>query len=294
MKLIILLASHIECKKRLQFFVKMLSMINEQIDYHEEIDLRVSLSHEPSFSRDEITFPVETISKNKYKFYYQDSKLSQFEHYQFLVHSLEKLDDNDTWILFSDDDDEWGENRLAAYHYMINSIPIDELNFTSCICYTNDSNTTKNASTYIGSYVDYCIKLKYLRIFIDNCTFEQLQNKFCDCYFVKFMCTYGKGILKKGFCTADDILYKWIPRRRHEFDEKLSLKESLSNNLDLYMAQYSKPTAKDWVQFCDVYTNGKISEGLVPIEIKRFIVQIYLNVYDKHIFHTKNLPIYSD
>ncbi|XWV25757.1 hypothetical protein QJ857_gp1331 [Tupanvirus soda lake] len=295
MKLITLIASHIDNRKRLQYFIKLLGTINNQIDYFDDIDVRISLSHDKSIDRDEMNFLFEKINKNNFKFYFHDKQLCQFEHYKFLVSKLNHFNDNDTWILFSDDDDEWADNRLAAYHHMINYIKITEYDKTTCICYTNDK--TKTVSTYTGSYIDYCVKLKYLKIFFDHVTNEQIKHKFCDCYFVKFLCTYGLGVLKRAFCATDDTLYYWMQHTEDtDYSEKnkpMKLKESLENNLDLYVAQYSNPTAADWIKFCDVYTNNKITNGEISPEMKKFIIRIYLEKFQNHIFDSKNLPIYK-
>lgn len=296
MHLIALIASHIDSEKRLHFFLKLMSSINKQIDYFEKIDVRVSLSYEPTIDKQQMQFLIESANINKFEFYYQDTKYRQFEHYKFLVDSLGAYDENTTWIIFSDDDDEWSDNRLAAYHHMINYITEDTYDKTTSICYTNQKNKTN--STYIGSYVDYCVKLKYLKIFFEHATKEQLQHKFCDCYFVKYICTYGKGLLKRAFCATDETLYHWAQHAKSDPEyspesKPLSLKDSLVNNLDLYMAQYSNQNAKDWVLFCDVYTNNKISNKEIPINIKKFIIKIYLDKFENHIFNTKNLPVYS-
>jgi hypothetical protein len=297
MKLITLIASHINCRKRLQFFIKLLGTINNQIDYFDDIDVRISLSYDINIDKNEIDFLLDKINKYNFKFYFQNQKLSQFEHYKFLVSELDTFDENNTWILFSDDDDEWSDNRLAAYHHMLNYIPLEDYDKTTSICYTNKKN--KTGSTYIGSYVDYCVRLKYLKIFFKYSTDEQLKHKFCDCCFVKFICTYGRGILKCGFCATDDTLYYWKQRPEDpnyitSNNKKLNLKESLANNLDLYMAQYSNQTVKDWIKFCDVYTNNKISNNEISEEMKKYIVKLYLDNYLNHIFNSKNIPVYLD
>ena len=304
MKIITLIASHIDSNKRLHNFIKLLAIINNQIDYFDDIDLRVSLSHDENISREEISFLFNNVNKNGFKLHYQDNLLSQFEHYKFLNSTLNDADNENTWILFSDDDDEWAENRLAAYHHMINYIKENEYPNTSSICYTNETDlvaksqververSDKSASTYIGSYVDYCVKLKYLRIFFDHATNAQLKHKFCDCYFVKFICSYGQGTLKRAFCATPDLLYYWIKHSETDPDYSknkplLPLKDLLANNLDLYIAQYSKQNVKDWLRFCDIYLEHKITNGQISDEIKRYLIKLYLDTYEKHIFSNK-------
>ena len=301
MKLITLIASHIDCTQRLTHFIKLLTSINNQIDYFDAINVRISLSHDESVSLDEIQYLTNGINKFDFKFYFQPNHMSQFEHYQFLTNILimEKDDTEMTWILFSDDDDEWEANRLAAYHCMIMSLAEsnDEYSKVSSICYTDKETADKydKITNYLGSYTDYCVKLKYLEIFFGSASGAQLKHKFCDCYFIKFIRTYGLGVLQQAFSSTDDILYVWHQHKDipgYGNSESLDLKQSMENILDLFMAQYSKPIAKNWIKFCDAYFNTH-TNGETIDNIKTFAVKLYLEKYNDHIFHDKHLPIYS-
>lgn len=290
MKLITLIASHIDTKRRLHCLVKLVKNINDQIDYFDEFDVRISLSHNKKITLDEIKFLLSSVNTKGFTIHYQKEKLSQFEHYNFLIKTI---DSDDTWVLFSDDDDEWAENRFAAYHYMINNIKEngqDAYDKTTSICYTNMKD--KTATTYIGSYVDYCVPIKYLKIFFEHATPTQLAHKFCDCYFVKFICSYGIGKLKRAFCATEDILYNWNGPPSDKEGQK-DIKEILKDNLDLYFAQYSKPTAVNWVKFCDIYCGNRLSNNKISPELKKYIVKLYLDNYENHIFADKNLPLYA-
>ena len=179
------------------------------------------------------------------------------------------------------------------------SLSPDDYPRTSSVCYTDKATADKCGSVinYLGSYTDYCVKLKYLEIFFKGATTKQLKHNFCDCYFVKFICTYGLGILKRAFCSTDDILYFWNQHKdipEYKKNESMDLKSSLENNLDLYMAQYSKPIAKNWIKFCYIYMDNKISNNDITPDVKEFIVKLYLDKYQNHIFHDKYLPIYNN
>lgn len=293
MRLITLIASHLDGKPRLHHFLKLIKSINDQIDYFDEIDVRISISMDESLNAADVNALLNTTNKLAFKIYNHDNKKSQFEHYEFLCSQIKEYDSDDTWILFSDDDDEWAQIRLAAYHYMINRIMEKKLEYdmTTSICYTNEK--SQMASTYIGNYTDYCVKLKYLRIFFENTNPEQLQNKYCDCYFVKFICTYGLGQLKRAFCATDDILYHWI-KRDSSSQKKWSFEDAIRNNLDLYIAQYTRPNAKDWLKFCFLYCDEKLKlDGHVTDDAKKFMVKIYLDNYENHIFN-KTIEYHND
>ena len=295
MKLVTLIASHIDCRKRLQMFIKMLSTINEQIDYYDDINVRISLSKDPDISIEEIRFLVNKLAKNNFIIYYQDIQKSQFEHYKFLVEQINDPDDNNTWILFSDDDDEWAPNRLGAYHHMINSIPASYKSSTMSICYADNSNNSDNSDNsdsglYVGPYTNYCIKLKYLSIFIAYLTPEQLKHKYCDCYLIKFIKEYGATKLRKGFSNSNDTLYYWNTEVMYCEPKSTTFHDAILNYLDLYLAQSSKPTAKEWLTFSkECFKNKELTT-----EQNRELVKTYLDIYDHHIFHSKNLPKYID
>lgn len=304
MRLINMIASHLDCKERLSNFIKLLENIKQQVDFFEKIELLVSISHYQSINREVLMKALSIMTQNfSFQFYYHDQQMSQFQHYQYLLKILpiylqqDELSDQtleETWILFSDDDDEWAENRLAIYYYLIHSIHEEELGITTSVCYTHQKE--RKASNYIGRYTDYCVKLKYFKIFIDHATEEQLKHRYCQCYFVKFLCCYGEGQLKRGFCSMDVVLYHKNEKKNHKVKSKpkkyFEWKKILENNLDLYMAQYQKQNAKDWIKFCDVNSDHKITQGEIKTETVRELIRLYLDKYENHIFNSKHLPVY--
>ena len=294
MKIITLIASHIDSKERLNNFIKLLESIRNQTNCEDlvdikkdEMDIRISLSHDLEIQEDNLIFlfniinPVE--NKNKFKFYLQNKQFSQFEHYKFLVNKLYNspdLDENNTWILFSDDDDMWSQTRFGAYSQMINSVPVEDYETTTAICYVD-------TQTKIKSYAAYCIKLKYLKIFFKYATKTQIKHKYCDSYLIKFISLYGLDILKIGYCESDEILYEWLQhdyklKSNEKFDD---LYKILKNGIDLFMAKSSIQNCKEWINFCN------ITKTNLHIDVKRDIIKFYLDNYENHIFSNNNLPI---
>lgn len=281
MKIIPLIASHLDSKDRLNYFIKLIDIIKNQIDYFEKIDLHVSLSYEPIISEKILVTLLSIINQHNFIFTIQEKKMSQFMHYKYLISNCKDMDDNNTWILFSDDDDEWSENRLAIYQHLIENIEDDN---TMAVCYT-----TGNQNEYFGSYVDYCIKLKYVKIFFEYAHDEQLNSKFCDSFFIKFLLTYAYNHkLKIGYCHNDTILYTWI---HHDYekknDEHNNLEKILKNNLDLYMSQYNNNTIDGWLNFNKIYSDNKIDE--INDKIKEYMIKIFNDNYQNHIFNIKNI-----
>lgn len=294
MELITLIASHIDCTEKLAYFMKLLTSINNQIDYDNVMDVRISLSLGENISIDELKFLVNAINKNNFKFYFQESSMSQFEHYKYLTNTLSDKDNTTTWILFSNDDDEWADNRLVAYHHMINCLTIDEYKLTSTICYADkECIGTSSNDKFIGNYTNYCIKLKYLELFFNHTSDSQLKHEYCDYYFVKFMNLYGSGKLKRAFSSTDDVLYQPIEHDNYVKEDAITLNECIKSNLDLYMAIYHKPMAKSWLKFCCKCLLDANNIEL-STEAKLFAIKLYLDIYQGHLFADKNLPVYCD
>lgn len=283
MELITLIASHLDCRKRLNLLIKLLKTISHQIDYFDEIDIRISISHCTEIAKEEIDFLLKGVISNL-KIYFQEKKMSQFEHYQKLISELNDRDGDNIWILFSDDDDEWSNNRLGAYHHMINCVKEDEN--TMYICYTNEENV--NEQVYLGNYVDYCVKLKYLRIFFKSLNDLQLKHKYCDRYLVKFLHIY-KNDLKRAFCATDETLYYW-KRQDHSYENTYSstFDEAMMNNLDFYMGRYFNNSLDDWIEFCSIDTerDNKIE---INDQVMKYLVNLYKDNYERHIFHDNNI-----
>lgn len=304
MELITLIASHINCTEKLAYFMKLLTGINNQIDY-DTMDIRISLSYGENISLDELKYVVNAINKNNFKFYFQESFMSQFEHYKYLTNTITDKNNTTTWILFSNDDDEWADNRLAAYHHMINCLPNNDYELTSTICYadTESIKTRESMSDspgqgisndkFIGNYTNYCIKLKYLEIFFKHATDSQLNHEYCDYYFVKFMNLYGSGKLKRAFSSTDDVLYESINHDNYVKSDAISLDECIMDNLNLYMAIYHKPKAKSWLKFC-IKCLLDANNIELSTKTKLFAIKLYLDKYQDHLFADKNLPVYCD
>ncbi len=201
---------------------------------------------------------------------------------------------DNTWILFSDDDDEWHESRLSAYHYMINDIPSQDLEYTSCVCYTHTE--PKNSEKYIGSYTDYAVKLKFVKKFFEATNHKHWQHKFCDCFFVKFICTYGNGVLKRAFCSTPEILYHWI--KNNSLSTTTSNLDLNQDYLDLYMAQYSNNNTRDWLVFFETYylksdPESKPTQSLT-LDKKRDLIKFFLDNYTQSIFNDSIIPKFEN
>jgi len=285
MKIITLVAYHISTNEALYRLVKLLESIRNQVDYVDDLDVKISISHDKTMRVTHIMDLLKMIKMMEFKFYFQENQMNLFEHYDFLTKQLNT--DEDIWILFSDDGF-WAENRLAAYHCMIHNIPEMDYSNTTAIYYR--SNSQEN------SYTDYCVRLKYLKIFFMHATPAQMKHDLCQYYFIKFIHSYGRNILRLGHCQSDAVLYE----QTNIDDDKLSIPEGqrtvpeqMMISLDLFMAKHSKQNVEEWLKFCDINSDNMITKGNISDDTKRQLIKIYLDNYGAHLFNNKYLPIYS-
>jgi hypothetical protein len=287
MEIISLVAGHIESQKTLHYFIQLVQSINSQTDYSTPLNVRISLSLESESLRDELTTLFNITNIKNFSLQIREGKLSKFEHIKLLTNEIEdNFDESNTWILFSNAIDLWGTHRMAAYHHMITDIPTADYETTSSICYTNDVSKTNN--NYGGKYTDYCVKLKYLKIFINGMTTVHLNHRLCDHYFVKFMYLYGSSILKRAFCAADEILYQITLEEMDPNIQQKTIDEQLTYALDYFMIQLVPQIAINWLDFCKANANGDF-----PPEIKRKLIELFLSTYENHLFNDKFLPVYK-
>ena len=95
-------ASHLSSEKRVAFLV---NAINSIMNQKHKTCLFVSVSYENSELGISLKKKVRYPQDNLKIFFHADTKLSQFEHYDFLVQQIDPLFINRKWVMFMDDDD---------------------------------------------------------------------------------------------------------------------------------------------------------------------------------------------
>jgi len=269
-KIVVLIGIHIETRKQLQLLMRLLTSIKNQIDYFGELNVQISLSHDQTILVDEIKFLMKVTTDNQYQVFYQENLMTVFEHYKFLISSIS---DEKTWIVLTDNNAIWANNRLAVYHYMINSLPKNESTFSVSYTPTNIK----------ARYVDCSIKISDAKLFFDSASEEQLKHKFCEYYFLKFIIEHKSNILKSGHATSDEELYELQPIP--EPTQTLAFDDAIIVLLDLYIATSTKPTAKEWIQLTKEYFDNKLTTDQI-----KHLITTYLNSYNTHIYNSNNLP----
>lgn len=198
--LISLCALHINTKEKIKKLENMLISWNQQTY---KIKMIISISYDESIKND-----MEQLINKQFNKYGNDliiidnkiNKKTQFEHYKII--SKKYYDIYHThYVIFTDDDDIWNNNRTAIYNILLQYDKITGLQYDYIsypfICesinnyaseYKNvfiDNETTKNI--FSDEYVTYCTKFQYLKFFIDNSDTRLLSDNLCDRYFGKFL-----------------------------------------------------------------------------------------------------------
>lgn len=261
--LICLIASHINCKERLTNFHELLNMIHFNFSQRQRIirtnQIHISLSHEDNI---DITETKKIINEYNFESACHDKTLSQFEHYDYLIKNIKVEDQENTWIIFSDDDDIWNEHRLATYCSIIKQFNDPQAIYVKTDEYELDKNKIIKGKD--DNYVNYCIRHKYVKLFFDSVNINILQHRFCDVFMRSFISTYGDDKLKHAKVDTSEILYVWrhvdYPRSCEvttnlEQKKVKEIKEMFYHNLDAFMAhtgwKFGNNRKKKFIDFCE-------------------------------------------
>ena len=254
-KLVCLIASHLNCNERMKNFDELLDNIHKQKDSKKNI--YISLSADIDTSK-----IIKKINNFGFTLLFSETKLSQFQHYSKLINIL---NEQNIWIIFSDDDDVWDNYRLATYEKILNHDNIKNMTFIKTkptAILNGDEYTFSNED----NYVNYCIPIKYVKMFFDSVTENILLNKFCDVFFVTFITTYGAPTLQHAELDTGEPIYFW---RNVDYDrvcnkDKIVLTESNCKDtylttLDLFIARNCRSQGSDnvnkFLKFAIMKTN---------------------------------------
>ena len=153
--------------ERLSRFRKMLRSMKEQ---HLQVPLFISISMDPPFENS-IQDIVEKYSM--FTFFIQNDKRSQFEHYSFLAETISSYDIENTWCIFTDDDDFSHPSRTSVFNDHLHNVDqcnIDVVYDTCVLTQFEDLNGTITSvrSSKSLEYVTIACKLRVLRDFLSK------------------------------------------------------------------------------------------------------------------------------
>lgn len=196
--LTIFCASHIDSKERLEGLRKMLTSAQQQTIL---VPLFLSFSYkDKELLKDTLNLLLEFRKLGlDIKTILQHTPLAIFEHYEKII-ANENFDSQ--YVIFTDDNDTWHEDRNAAYLSMIKSLEKNKL-------YVGRLNKYKSWFTDCSSNDDggehwmYVCHIDVIRKFFEVCPELHLQNKYCDLIFIRFLCQImGENIItdNSGMC----------------------------------------------------------------------------------------------
>jgi hypothetical protein len=129
---------------------------------------------------------------------------SQFEHYAWLA-AHAKLDDAG-WVIFTDDDDTWHDDRIHEFDKMF-TLPktdLDRINAFHCAWKTT---VDKEGTNYRGNYVEYAVPVMIWKAFFRGATEGMLRHHFCDVFFLQFVWACRSG--QVAISQTKDEMYDW-------------------------------------------------------------------------------------
>ena len=289
-KLVCFIASHLECDERVNNFIKLLDIIASQKKCSQK-NIYISLSHDSHIN---IVKVLQHVKIYDFIVVYSQKKLSQFEHYNKLIKTIQIDDPENTWIIFSDDDDIWSENRLFTCESLINKKEMtDQIIYLKFSSYALIGGRLEPMGAG-KNYVDYCIRYKYIKLFFDNVSAGAFKHKFCDIFFMNLMANYGAGELKHLEIGCEDKLYIWT-NTNYGMNSSTScvdldsMDTIIMNNFDLFMAYYAGKNIKKFKDFMEFFIKPTICD------YKKYydqIRKIYNENRENHVFSIELTKIY--
>lgn len=174
-------ASHINSYERINY---LLFMINSILEQKMKTPLYLSISYIKEVEPHIKILDYKYKNNKLIKIFIHEEKKSQFEHYNFLLQQIDNLFLNNTWCLFTDDDDYNHPNRSLEYYKILNSkiitkdihyifnqhtLKIDDLNINNF-----NLNKYQQKGSISCEYIVFCLKLSFLKKF---CSILHIENK---------------------------------------------------------------------------------------------------------------------
>lgn len=251
--IISLCASHIDTLERMSLLQLMIQSWHSNTV---QIPLFISLSYDEYLQEDILNtisqmremYPLLTVNIS-------NVKLAQFEHYKILSETVVVLYSPSTFIIFSDDDDLWSENRVELYkncisqfHDIIHSVSsIKMCGYYTCdgashpdMRYISNFAQLQNYKNLIkvidtvnipGEYWQYCVPIKYFQEFMTKASDDLLKHKYCDLTFTKFIYFYNPENVKIVHLPKDRIgyFYRYLKVRNVVNPEEVVIKATHEN-----------------------------------------------------------------
>lgn len=300
MHLVCLVGSVITCKRRLKYFELMLDSVRAQIQKPDGFFLSIYI--EPSLGNVDLIhltrdIPNVRILKNK------TPKL-QFVHFQIMFNKLDEYfpcdqKTQESFILFSDDDDLWHPERVYAYkqtwnhmkdeHRAITSslctgrtvthlnpickkhddtVSVDDMLECGCAIFNTPPQLHENKPTLLMEYHQYAMKRFIVGEFLEDNLALIRCNRFADVQFRCFVHTYQPKAFKTGWMEPPSgWLYFYRGKR---FDYASVTQPVTDQDGDPFAPENIRRVIRYYVEMADIPTEKDGAEQ----QIKKLWVQM--------------------
>ena len=240
MKIVCLIACHISAPEHLVYFGEMLNSVIRQTSTSHRVLISISKS------QDQIYPNIPNNLLKNIEIYLEDLKLSQFEHYSKLMPYLEHENPHTTWVCFGDADDLWHPLRIETYQQVETKVT-DNIGAIMSLHHLRGENfqlsvPEQNGPRFFTEHWNLCVRLFFVRYFLQNCSLTTKNHKFCDVLFSgwirKILSPLGEERGTMIFYAPDEENWMYF-YREHELSVTgmgKSFEDSLVNNADLSLA----------------------------------------------------------
>ena len=189
--LIIMVGTNIDSYETNEHLKNLIKNFDRQINYSGSIKLYLSLSYDKNILSNNPEELCELAHKRGHRIFIQTHWLENFQHYGLMIKKLNQdivlnnfqpnLSFDKIWVAFSTGNDLWENNRISIYQSIVEKLSSNEYsNVTSFSCINSNE---ENVDTC-------CARLLQCNNFFKNANEQQLRNKFCIYYFIKFLTTF--------------------------------------------------------------------------------------------------------
>jgi hypothetical protein len=224
-QMIALCASHLSKPIKIKWMNEMIESWNNQTH---KVPLHINTSID-----DSVKTLFEYYKENKWNyenlfFYIEKEKTPQFVHYKKLCEKINNIYNQNTWVIFTDDDDIWEKDRSLYYKLITKKCNKDEETMVSyvwvctfCNCSGGEFNenyviknqldnkdTEKERGGKLQDYWQISCQLKYFNDYINRCSEDLLKDGYCNLLFVKYF-NFSKRAIKWNSKDRKRFVYYW-------------------------------------------------------------------------------------
>lgn len=227
-KIIILCASHIGSIKRLNQFERLINSILTQTLL---VKIHISMSYDIVY-RGQLDTVMNKYDNEIINIHLQENRKSQFEHYRWLC---KNIDIRDKWIMFTDDDDEFGKCRVKIFYNKISQIPESKLDIVRSVNHIRIMNGRREPGEG-REYVSYACH-SYLFDSFFEISEDISRSVYCDMLFGIYLRLNANTIYNVDAVDNSEYIQDGVGN--HRTNTNLTKEDDIICRLLLIMAQNS-------------------------------------------------------